>query len=155
MLLNVIFLESLDFGQDLGVLRVDGVGRSLLNVVSVNGFLRLDEVGVFVLEALVLEFPDFTSILFEMDFVLLHVGLELFGPAMFEIDLLGNLIRDVSEIDEDHDHIRLLMSSTHALISHLSLLFILIFICVSVFNELFSLWNKGTDVVEGIFVQEV
>jgi len=109
----------------------------------VEDFLRVDEVNVVGFQSRVLVLPFHLSLLVEFSLVSIHVFLEFNRPSWFEVDFLNNFIRDVGNVEEDHDHVRLLMSQFLAEWSQLSFLFTInVLIWETIFNELFSLWHE-------------
>jgi len=136
---------------------INSVNCLLLNGFSVIGFLSVHKVNVVVLEPLVLELPLLAGLLLEFSLVFVHVLLEFSLPSWLEVDLLHNLIWDVGDVEEDHDHVRLFSSQHLALFSHVAMLFVAVneLFWVAIFDQLFSLLSEGADVGESICIEIV
>jgi len=108
-----------------------------------------DEVSVVFLDPLVLVLPLFLMLLVEVLLVLFHVLLENHLPPWLEVDLLDNLIRNVSDVKKNDDHVGLCPSLVLASNGHsLSLLTVDILFREAIFDQLFSLFDESADVVE-------
>lgn len=113
-------------------------------------FLPLcNEVDIVFLEPLVLELPDSTMVFVEVLLVLFHIFLELNRPAWLEMNLVGHLVWNVSHVEKNNDHVRLLPSSMLTGKSHtIPFLAAYVLLRVAILDEFFSLFNECTNVVE-------
>lgn len=140
--LGFLLVELLD-----GLLVVFVLSLHLLHVLLVS-----------LLEIIVLELPLETSILWvggllgvsivEVVLVSGHELLELLVPSWSKIELLHNLVRNVGEVQENNDHVRLLVSNALGIGVEFSLVVQDLLFTLVILNELLSLIDEGTNVVE-------
>lgn len=81
----------------------------------------------------------------ELSLVLVHLFLELRLPAWFEVEIISgdDVIWDVSNVHQDHDHIGLFF--TNVLLLFLSICTVIL---VSILNQSLSLIDESTNVLE-------
>jgi len=110
---------------------------------------QCNEVDIVFLEPLVLVLPDSTMVFVEVLLVLFHIFLELNRPAWLEMNLVGHLVWNVSHVEKNNDHVRLLPSSVLTGKSHTKpFLAVNVLLRVAILEKFFSLFNECTNVAE-------
>lgn len=123
--------------------------RGLIDYIWVIFLPQANEVDIVFLEPLVLVLPDSTMVFVEVLLVLFHIFLELNGPAWLEMNLVGHLVWNVSHVEKNNDHVRLLPSSMLTGKSHtMAFLTVNVLLRVAILDKFFSLFNECTNVVE-------
>jgi hypothetical protein len=106
------------------------------------------EFSVLVLKFVILEFEFNSMSVLEFALVLIHECLELDLPAWLEVEfwIHDDRVWDVGKIEKDHDHIRLLISDSLAFLLNFAI--VVFDVTLIILNQLFSLINEGSDVIE-------
>jgi len=146
-LLNSLIL---DFDKEFFELSIKSFSSLFLDQVWILVLLSIDEIDVVILQSLVLEFPISTSIFVEVDLEFFHIFFELNLPSWLKVDLMSNFVWNIRDIEKNHNHVWLLPSGMLTGKSHAFMWMFLINMLfrVAIFNQLFSLWNKSTNIVK-------
>jgi len=125
-----------------------------LLVVRVISLLLVHELAVSFLKICILEFPLETlvfrirTLVLRVEFFLVssHELHESFMPSLVKVDVSNDRVWNICQVKKEYDHVRLFMSDLLAALDHLTIVIQKVHLVI--LNELFSLLDEGTDVVE-------
>lgn len=117
---------------------------NLFNILSIFVFKFLALILPFI--TLIFVF-NFVFIVFNpLNFIIVHVLLKPFLPPWHEIDFFNNFIRKTTQIKKYNDKVRLFTSLMNLFWFHASI--VIHFIVMTIFNQVLSLLNVSSDIVE-------
>lgn len=95
----------LEANEVIGELFLELVVCLFLQNIWIILFSHHDVIDVVLLESLVLELPNSAVMFVEVLLVFFHVLLELNLPSWLEVYLVSNLIRNVSDVQKNDNHV--------------------------------------------------
>ena len=116
------------------------------------------ELGVLLLQYVGLELPLAFHLLLEIALVALHGAFEAALPARLEIDVLDDVVGNVGQIQQYHDHVGLLKPYSLTVLRHLARLRHRMhprFLLEAYFEEVFSLKDECADVFKLIRIKRI